>query len=366
VRITRASLRDFRNCERGEVVLGSGLSVVCGPNGAGKTNLLEAIYFGCTARSPRTANERELVRHGAGLTRVELETEGDHDRHLLEVGFEPGEPKRIRVDGAPVDGLADSPARPLVSVFMPDRLELVKGAPALRRSHIDHLVEALWPARGDTRRAYGRALAHRNALLARVRHEPTRGDLLEPWDSELARIGVQLASDRREALDRLRPLFAGCAEDLGLAEAQVAYRPRSPATDAAELRAELRSRRAEDVERGFTTHGPHRDEVAFVHEGRLLRSFGSQGQQRLALLALLFAEHDLLARERARPPLMLLDDVMSELDGPRRERLMALVAAGGQTIVTTTDLDHVPGAAEGHTAVIEVDDGRLALGAVPA
>ena len=144
--------------------------MVAGANGAGKTNLLEAVYFGCTARSPRTSNERELVRRGGdGVARVVLDLAGDDGEHRIEVGFQPGEAKHLRVDDSPVDSLAAVEARPLVSVFLPERLELVKGAPAARRAHLDQVVAALWPSRAETRSAYSRALAQRNALVARIR-----------------------------------------------------------------------------------------------------------------------------------------------------------------------------------------------------
>src|ERR1700750_2853960 len=126
VRVTRLELRDFRNYERAEGAPAPGLTVICGPNGAGKTNLLEALYFGCTGRSCRTANERELVRFGQKVTRVSVAVEAEDGPHRLGVGFEPGEQKRFRIDGAPVDRPASSAVRPLVAVFMPDRLDLVK------------------------------------------------------------------------------------------------------------------------------------------------------------------------------------------------------------------------------------------------
>src|SRR3954464_5516805 len=151
MRATRVKLRDFRNYERGEVELAEALTVVTGPNGAGKTNLLEGIYFACTARSPRTSNDRELIRRGAPAARVELELSEGVEQHLLEVGFASGEGKRVRVDGSEVDGPAGAEARPLVGVFMPERLELVKGAPAARRAHLDRFTAALWPARAGTR-----------------------------------------------------------------------------------------------------------------------------------------------------------------------------------------------------------------------
>ena len=131
--VSRLRLRDFRGYESAEVRLGAGMTVVHGRNGAGKTNLLEGLYFGCTGRSCRTTNEREVVRFGAPAARIEVELDTPDGPHELAVGFQPGEPKRFRVDGAPVERLADSDTRPLVAVFLPDRLELVKGPPALRR-----------------------------------------------------------------------------------------------------------------------------------------------------------------------------------------------------------------------------------------
>ena len=159
MRVVGVSLRDFRGYDDAEASLGDGLTVVSGPNGAGKTNLLEGLYFGCTGRSCRTSNERELVRFGAGAARVVVSAIAEDGPHELSVGFIPGQPKRMRADGAPVERLLDVANRPLVSVFLPERLELIKGPPALRRAHLDQFVAALWPARTATRRAYAQALA---------------------------------------------------------------------------------------------------------------------------------------------------------------------------------------------------------------
>jgi DNA replication and repair protein RecF len=360
MRVTRVELRDFRNYGRAAVELGERLTVVTGANGAGKTNLLEAIYFVCTGRSPRTSNERELIRLGSNVARVELEASTEGTRHRLEGGLALGEPKRMRIDGMPVDGLTAVEQRPLVSVFLPERLELVKGPPSGRRGHIDSVIAALWPARMETRTAYSRALAQRNALLGRIRTGAAAPASLDAWDVELARQGAQLMEDRREAVERLVPGFARQSRRLGLVgDAELRYRPRSAATDAEGLVVELTARRQPDLERGFTAHGPHRDDIQLLLDGESLRVFGSQGQQRTALLALLFAERDLLAEERWRPPLMLLDDVMSELDAARRELLAELLRADGQAVVTATDSDQVPGATDPDVAVLSVLDGTV-------
>ena len=356
--VTRLALRDFRNYERAEVELAPGLNVAAGANGAGKTNLLEAVYVGLTGRSCRTSNDRELVRLGEKVARVEARVQAPDGEHALEVGIAPGEEKRIRVDGAPLQRGVDPP-RPLAAVFLPDRLDLVKGAPALRRAHLDQVVAALWPARVQTRFGYTRALAQRNALIARVRAGAAATDQLDAWDAELARHGAQLMADRAAAVDLVSPAFAARGEELGLPErAGLRYAPRSKADDDDGLRAELVERRSADLDRGFTTHGPHRDDLALVHGGRALRTLGSQGQQRLGLLALLFAERDALAA-RGTPPLMLLDDVMSELDAGRRQRLADLVRAEGQALITTTDADHVPGADASDVALFDVNAGEV-------
>lgn len=361
MRVVRVRLRDFRSHATAELSLGPGLTVIAGANGAGKTNLLEAVYFGCTGRSCRTMNEREVVRFGAAAARVEVHAEDVDGTHELSVGFAPGEPKRVEVDGIAVERLLDVSARPLVSVFLPERLELVKGGPGGRRAHLDRFVAALWPGRAATRRGYVQALAQRNALLARVRAGASDRGSLAAWDAELARHGATLIADRARAADLIAHGFAVHGEALGLDGAPtIAYRPRSGAKSAAELAAELAQRIDRDLERGFTGHGPHRDELAILREGRPLRAYGSQGQQRLAVLALLLAERDAIATERAAPPLMLLDDVMSELDDARRARLASLLRDSGQTVVTTTDPAQVPDGEASGTVRIVVREG-LAL-----
>ena len=356
MRATTVRLRDFRSHERAEARLGDGLTVVAGPNGAGKTNLLEGLYFGLTGHSCRTSNEREMVRFGAQVTRAEVEVDADDGRHLLEVGFQPGEAKHMRVDGAPVERFGPDVPRPLVSVFLPERLELVRGGPSLRRAHLDQFAAALHPAVTGTRSRYSRALAQRNALLARG-----AGSSLGAWDRELAAIGIELMAARREAAAALSEPFARLAGELGLrGPAELAYAPRSKAETSDELAEELRERHDADRARGFTAHGPHRDELALSHEGRALRAYGSQGQQRTALLALLFAEREVLLAERGRAPLMLLDDVMSELDVARRERLAELLRAGGQALVTATEVEHVPGAGDPGVVTLLVEDGAVA------
>jgi DNA replication and repair protein RecF len=367
MRVVNVQLRDFRTYARAEAHLGEGLTVVHGPNGAGKSNLLEALYFGCAGRSPRTRNERELVSFGAQATRVVVQLTDDTRTHELSVGFEPGQPKRMSADGAPVERLLDVETRPLLSVFVPDRLELLKGAPSVRRSHLDQFVAAVWPARAADRLAYSRVLAQRNALLGGIRAGRASRATISTWDRQLARQAIALREHRADAAALLAEPFAQRASQLGLAgEASLEYRPRSRAADEDELVAELQVRLESDLERGFSTHGPHRDELALLRDGRELRLYGSQGEQRLALLAMLLAERTVLARERGRMPLMLLDDVMSELDSERRELLAQELSSGGQSVIATTDLGHVPGAGAAGVTRLRVSPGAVLQEALAA
>ena len=331
--------RGFRNLADDRTEIGDGVVVIHGSNGAGKTNLLEALYFGLTGRSFRAGNDRDMIRFGDQGARVELDLPASGSR-LLSAIDRSGE-RRHLLAGRPLAGAPDE--RPLVSVFHPDRLQLVKGSPAHRRSHLDRLCGAIWPARADLRNRFGRTLAQRNALVQRIRAGLGEPDSLPSWDERLAAEAEPLMEARSEAVDVLAETFSELASGLGLPEAEISYRPRA-AGGRDQLAAELARRRTEDLGRAYTSYGPQLDEVELRLAGRALRRFGSQGQQRLALLALLFAERAALMEAGRAAPLMLLDDVMSELDPGHRELLVSLLESGGQAVITATESAHVPSA----------------------
>jgi DNA replication and repair protein RecF len=220
----------------------------------------------------------------------------------------------------------------------------------VRRAYFDRSLGRLLPARAALPGEYGAALSHRNAALRRVGAGVSGRDALEPWTERVAAVGAELAAARAAAIDLLAAPFAEVAGDLGLAEAGLRY-------DATPLTVEsLESYLQRDLERGWTTAGPHLDDVGIVSGVRDVRLFGSQGEQRLAVLSLILAEAALLA-ERGRPPLLLLDDVLSELDAGRREALARRIALRGQTMITSTSAAALPAEP---AQLVEVSPGRAA------
>jgi DNA replication and repair protein RecF len=342
VLVTAVEARPLRSLTEARLELGPALVSLVGPNGAGKTNLLEALYFALTGRSFRTADRRELIPFGAPLARTEaVICDEDGIEHRLLASVSRGEGRRHLLDGSPADPATIARHRPPVAVFSPDRLTLVKGPPGERRAHLDRYVATRWPSRTALRQRYGQALAQRNALIARLAAGRAGGDL-GVWDAALAESAAALIEARAAAVDELSAPFVTAAGELGLEEgATIEYSPRA-AGSAEEIRLGLGERREADLRLGRTSWGPHLDELKLELGGRILRRYGSQGQQRTALLALLFAEREALTASRRVAPLLLLDDVMSELDPERRELLVQRLAGPGQALITAAAEESLP------------------------
>jgi DNA replication and repair protein RecF len=316
-----------------------------GANGAGKTNLLEALHVGTQGFSPRTRTERELVHFGEREAALALTLVRDGVPHEVRMRLTPGAAKTVELDGARLPS-ADSLRRELPAlVFTPDRLAVVKGGPATRRAYFDRAVGRLQPSRGGLAPEYAATLAQRNAALRRVQLGLSSRDALEPWTARVAELGARLVEARRDVLSELAPGFAARADELGLTAATLSYEGDPPT--AAALGARLDS----DVVRGATGLGPHLDDMRIASAGRDLRIFGSQGEQRLALLALLLAEAELLPGR----PLLLLDDVLSELDAGRRAVLAERIARMEQTVLTATHPSALPAEP---AQVVEVTPGK--------
>ena len=318
--------------------------LVVGRNGVGKTNLLESLHVATQGFSPRTRQDAQLIRFGESAARVVAEGTRSNAPLELSVTIREGQAKEARLNGARLPS-AESLRREVATlVFTPDRLTVVKGGPAARRAYFDRVLARLFPARATVPQDYLAALAQRNAALRRVQLGVSGRDALEPWTEQVASLGAELVAERRAALDALAPGFETRAAELLLPDARLSYDAPRPSVE------ELTAHLARDIERGTTSIGPHLDDVTIASGARDLRRFGSQGEQRLAVLALLLAEAELLPA----PPLLLLDDVLSELDPGRREVLAARLAGMGQTMITATHRSSLPAAP---AQVVEVEAG---------
>ena len=320
-----------------------------GPNAAGKTSLLEAIALLAWGRSHRTSADGELIRWGADLARVE----GTVGPQVLEVAVTRsgadgrGGRKRIRVNG--VGRRASALARTFrVVLFAPEEMLLVIGPPSLRRTALDLLAVARFPAYADDLATYGRTLQQRNSLLRAIREEQASRDQLRFWDAAFLESGARIVEARQVLVEQLAAPLAAAHREIAPEEADagalrlriVTNAPAIPGETAGDALARRLIETAEkEVWNGSTLIGPHRDDIAFDLGDRELAGFGSRGQQRTAILAFKLAELDLLTELDGRPPVLLLDDVFSELDPERRSHLVRRIASLPQAFVTTTTLD---------------------------
>ncbi len=333
---------------------GSGSSVLVGANGTGKTSVLEAVHFLLRGWSPRTAQPREIVTEGRRVLRVEAEL-ADQKGHAFSaaLGYAVDGERRLTVDGSPVRDVFRLEETVPVRMFVPDDLRLVKGSPRRRRQYLDALAGASSAGYRQSLARYEEALQQRNALL---RSGVVGADHL-PWEVLLAREGLTLVHARARSLAGIAGPYAWAHRMLAgerIGPATLSYRTNVAELDEPAYRHGLAKSRDSDRRRTFTHLGPHRDDVRFLLEGRDLRDYGSQGEQRTALLALMLAEREWRGAEGGAVPLLLLDDVMSELDGDRRRALMRVLAEGGQAVLTTTDLHYFTGEELEAGAVIEL------------
>ncbi len=324
-----------------------------GRNGAGKTNLLESLHVATQGFSPRTRSDMQLIRKGSSAARIELRGTRGTVPVTVAVSLSTSEPRRARLDGAVLRSAEQLRGELATLVFTPDRLVVVKGGPAARRAYLDRSLGRLYPARAHIPLDYAAAVGQRNAALRRVATGQSGRDTLAPWTAQVADLGAMLTAAREDVVSLLRPGFAERAGELGLSDASLSYDAEPPTITL------LESRLERDLERGITGAGPHLDEIAILAGERDLRSFGSQGEQRLAVLALLLAEAELIAARRRVPPLLLLDDALSELDEGRRRILSERIGAVGQTIVTATGPEALPLAP---AQLLRVTPGKVEVG----
>ncbi|MGH9083932.1 MAG: DNA replication/repair protein RecF [Acidimicrobiales bacterium] len=346
MRLDRVWLTDLRSYASAEIALAPGLTALLGDNGEGKTNVLEAIAWLATLSSFRGAPTDALIRRGADRAVIRAEGEREGRTILLEAELVAGGRNRVLVNRQPLKRARDLLGVVRVTVFGPDDLELVKGGPAQRRAYVDDALVASHPRYDALRSEVDKVLKQRNALLkgAGGRLDESAAFTLDVWDEKLATAGGALASARRNLLDRLAPALAQTYDAVahGPADVTAAYVAEWASPDQAEgaeaatsaLAASLAAARKDDVRRGVSTVGPHRDDVELHIGGMPARTHASQGEQRSLALALRLAGHHVITDVTGSSPILLLDDVFSELDPDRSDALLANLP-DGQTLLTS-------------------------------
>jgi len=366
VELRALEIQDFRNIARASLAPSPRATVLVGPNGQGKTNLLEAVFLLATLKPLRAGRLAELVRFGAGRGLVSAAVDGPGGARRLSVEVTPGG-RTAFLDGKPVDRPEAYLEGHAAVCFTPDDLLLVKGGPELRRRFVDRAAFNRWPAVLREAREYLQILRERNAAL-----RGAAAEVEESFRATLARAGARLLCRRHALVAELAPRVAdafAAVSGTGSPLARLAYRPAAgmaPEGDEASLArrlAEILSARIErDRHRGYTSAGPHMDDLTLALDGQEARAYGSQGQQRALVLALKIAEIENLRAWLGRPPLLLLDDVSSELDPEKNRLLLAYLAdLGAQAFLTTTDRRLVEAAAGPGAVFYRVDSGAFSM-----
>lgn len=383
MRLTRLSLTDFRSYASAELHPDGGLTIVAGPNGAGKTNLLEAINVAITGRSHRAAADHELVRHGQPFARVHLALAadgGDAPGSSVELLL-PGEGataeirKRLLVNGVPRRASTVGEVARSV-LFRPEEMLLLIGAPSERRRFLDAILAQRDRVAARDLSELARVLAQRNALLRAIRREEASDDGLAFWDEQLALTGGRVMAARLALVAEMDALLPGLHDAVAPREEQedrvrLSYldtledawpvRPEGadPISLADAFRRRIADARQKELWNGVSLIGPHRDDLRVELAGRDVATHASRGQQRTIIVAMKLAERELLGGDGAPQPIVLLDDVFSELDPDRAERTLGLLLERGQVLVTTADLALLPVRRRRGVSVWNVGDGEL-------
>jgi len=335
--IKELSLTDFRNYTSESVEFGGGLNLITGQNAAGKTNLLEAVYLFAVGKSPLAVKDKELVRMGADFAHIKAVVCDKYRSRKLELYIDGFGKKRILVDGVPISKISELIGTFKVVFFSPDDLKMISEAPADRRRFMDVSLSQQSKRYYYSLLRYNTVLAQRNKLLKLYENRKSTLDTLDVWDGELIKYGTDIIELRREFITGLMPIADAKHRLLssGTETLELAYEGICGDVHA-EFEKALLAARDKDMDLRYTTVGPHRDDIAIEVNGIDVRKYGSRGQQRTTSLALKLAEAEIFNNLTGEYPCLLLDDVMSELDATRCERLISALS-DMQTIITDTE-----------------------------
>ncbi len=353
MKVEKVSLENFRNYKKQEITFHDGLNVVCGYNASGKTNLMESIFVSAIGRSPRTKNEKEMIKMGEEKAYIHLSLQKKFREHKINVEIGKSEGKKIKIDDAVISRLGELLGLLTVVYFSPDELKMIKEAPQERRRFIDLSLS-------QESKSYYLSLARYNKILQQRNKLIKSTDFAEfsttafIWETQMSEAAADIILKRKEFIDKISKIacdyhekIAGVGEDLTLV-----YEPCSDEAEKEKIKADIEKKweenREKDYELGYTSVGVHREDFSITTKGIDLRKFGSQGQQRTAALAIKLAEIEYYFKESGEKPVLLLDDVLSELDEKRRSALLK-ATEGTQTFITCTEFNEDVGDREYHT-----------------
>ncbi len=342
--VKRIELKNFRNYTSQSAEFSPSLNLLCGDNAQGKTNLLEAVYLCATGYSPRATRDRQLILRDQDNGSVSLEVVRKDGVSTVEIFLSKSENKRIRINGLPILKMGELFGKLNAVFFSPDELRLVKETPEERRRFMDVDLSQMSKAYYYTLMRYNRALKQRNVLIKKTQPSALK-EMLPVWDAQLAHEGARIVRQRKEFVKRLsshakevHAFLTDGKEELSLSYAGTGADAETDAILEATLNEKLRENFEKDVSLGFTTTGPHRDDIRILANGTDMRLFGSQGQQRTCALSMKLAELEIFKETCGEFPILLLDDVLSELDLNRQKKLFAYIR-NVQTILTCTHVD---------------------------
>lgn len=338
--ISKLELKNYRNYKNETITFCDGVNIIHGDNAQGKTNALEALYVFAFGKSFRTSQDRELISFDENYTKISLIYNDCFRENNIEITILKDRKKQIKVNGVVIRKLSELIGRLNVVLFTPGELNLIKGGPQARRRFVDILISQLRPNYCHTLDRYSKALEQRNSLLRKIKYENFSRDTLFVWNEKLAELGAEITKYRLKYLKELCTYAQKIHFEICQDKLDIDYKPKF--VEKNELLNKLTDDNLREIEHGFTLYGPHRDDIDIFISSLDAKAFASQGQQRSAVLALKLAQAELITTETGEKPVLLLDDIMSELDLSRRKYLTEKISSG-QVILTCTDAEALGG-----------------------
>lgn len=355
--IESIELKNYRNYEELHMELNQGTNILYGDNAQGKTNVLESVYVCCTSKSHRSAKDRDIIRFGQDESHIKLQIRKNNIPCRIDMHLKKNKTKGIAVDGIPIRKASQLFGLVNVVFFSPEDLNIIKNGPSERRRFIDMELCQLDKVYVHSLVQYNKVLLQRNKLLKELGFHPEYEATLDVWDEQLVRFGKEVIKARRAFIDQLGDIIKELHTKLsgGKENIEVIY---DPDTEEEELEAAVRKSRQQDMKQKTTLAGPHRDDISFVVNGIDIRRFGSQGQQRTAALSLKLSELELVKKISRDDPVLLLDDVLSELDSSRQNQLLDAIQ-DIQTMITCTGLEDFVNHRFHIDKIFKVEEGKV-------